>query len=164
MKKKKPQQLLTQDCGRSPLIAKSFGVFPRDDDDEKKKKNKCPVTPSLPLKIRAEGGGLSAVPSTLPASPLRLLFLRARTASRATGALAVKCGDGSGQSAPGAGQNAEWSGRDFRCSHPGARTVLCVPASAVISRAAHQRAGRHMLGGGPVVVPGGRMASHYRTR
>lgn len=36
-----------------------------------------------------------------------------------------------------AGQNMEWSGCDFSCSHPGARTVLCLHASLVMSTAAH---------------------------
>lgn len=35
-------------------------------------------------------------------------------------------------------QNTEWSGCDFSCSHPGARTVLCLYTSSVMRTRAHK--------------------------
>lgn len=147
--KKRREKLLTLDSGTSTSLPK-----------REKKKEKDPLVcfhlssvrnkparpdssqcDQIPFKGRQRGSRSSA---TCPAHAAVLPCVRGRT----------ECAGDRRAEESGAHKGRARGGCDFSCLHPGARTVLCLHASVVMSSPS-TLARRHVFGGGSGVCVGG---------
>lgn len=135
--KKQQQQTKMKNSSLKALVrphhCKKLGVFPPLDKKEKKP-GESRLLPACTKSV----GGRQFLPGAVGANN----FSRTRRSARCSRQCEEKPNATETDAArraesTRAGQNMEWSGCNFSCSHPGARTVLCLRASLVMSTVAH---------------------------